>query len=95
MAGSARKPMARFVSVIPTWAPESWVDSERSAVETPAALRSPDCPLDLGPVDRDQGEFSRHEEPAGDHQGQRDTEQEPVHVAHCCGLTAHARHREA
>ena len=28
MAGSARKPMARFVTVIPSCAPESWVDRE-------------------------------------------------------------------
>ena len=41
MAGSARKPMARLVTVMPTWAPESWVDSERSACCTPRAPSSP------------------------------------------------------
>ena len=28
IAGSARKPIARLVTVIPTWAPESWVESD-------------------------------------------------------------------
>ena len=28
IAGSARNPIARFVTVMPTWAPESWVDSD-------------------------------------------------------------------
>ncbi len=37
MAGSARKPITRFVRVTPTWAPESWVDRLRSAVRTPWA----------------------------------------------------------
>ena len=41
MAGSARKPMARFVIVMPTWAPDSCVDSERRARSTPAAGASP------------------------------------------------------
>ena len=39
IAGSARKPIARLVIVMPTWAPDSWVDSERSALSTPAAGR--------------------------------------------------------
>ena len=39
IAGSARKPIARLVMVMPTWAPESWVDSERRACCTPAARR--------------------------------------------------------
>ncbi len=29
--------MPRLVTVMPTWAPDSWVDSERSAGCTPAA----------------------------------------------------------
>ena len=33
--------MARLVTVMPTWAPESWVDSERSASWTPRAPSSP------------------------------------------------------
>ena len=41
IAGSARKPIARLVTVMPTWAPESWVDSERSASWTPRAPSSP------------------------------------------------------
>ena len=41
MAGSARKPMARLVTVIPTCAPESWVERERNASWTPSALESP------------------------------------------------------
>ena len=35
MAGSARNPMIRLVRVMPTWAPESWVERVRSAVRTP------------------------------------------------------------
>ena len=41
IAGSARKPIARLVIVMPTWAPESWVDSDRRARWTPAADASP------------------------------------------------------
>ena len=41
IAGSARKPIARLVTVMPTCAPESWVDSDRSAFWTPAACASP------------------------------------------------------
>ena len=41
IAGSARKPMPRFVIVIPTWAPDSWVDRERIATRTPSAAVSP------------------------------------------------------
>ena len=41
IAGSARKPIARLVIVMPTWAPDSWVDSERSARWMPAAEASP------------------------------------------------------
>ena len=41
MAGSARKPIARLVTVTPTCAPESCVDRCRSAVRTPWACRSP------------------------------------------------------
>ena len=33
--------MARLVTVMPTWAPESWVDSDRSAASTPLAPASP------------------------------------------------------
>src|SRR3954447_22292895 len=33
--------MARLVIVIPTWAPESWVESDRSACWTPRAPVSP------------------------------------------------------
>ena len=43
IAGSARKPMARLVTVMPTWAPESCVDSERSASWTPRAPSSPEA----------------------------------------------------
>jgi hypothetical protein len=41
MAGSARKPIARLVTVMPTWAPESWVDRERSAFWMPLGALSP------------------------------------------------------
>ena len=41
IAGSARKPIARLVMVMPTWAPESWVESDRRARCTPAAAASP------------------------------------------------------
>ena len=41
IAGSARKPMARLVTVMPTWAPESCVESDRSAASTPMAPESP------------------------------------------------------
>ena len=41
MAGSARKPIARLVTVMPTCAPDSWVERLRSATCTPAAARSP------------------------------------------------------
>jgi hypothetical protein len=34
IAGSARKPIARLVTVIPSWAPESCDESVRSALET-------------------------------------------------------------
>ena len=43
-AGSARKPIARLVTVMPTWAPESWVDSDRSASAGPARRRRPRRP---------------------------------------------------
>ncbi len=39
--GSTRKPTTSVVSVIPTWAPESWVESARTARSTPSARRSP------------------------------------------------------
>ena len=41
IAGSARKPMTRLVSVTPTWAPESCVDSDLRALRTPWACLSP------------------------------------------------------
>ncbi len=41
IAGSARKPMARLVTVMPTWAPESCVERLRSAASTPFAPVSP------------------------------------------------------
>ena len=41
IAGSARNPMIRLVTVTPTWAPESCVDRVLSAIRTPAAERSP------------------------------------------------------
>ena len=41
IAGSARKPIARLVTVMPTWAPESWVDSDLRASCTPRAPSSP------------------------------------------------------
>ena len=41
IAGSARNPMIRLVTVTPTWAPESCVDRDLSAIRTPAAERSP------------------------------------------------------
>ncbi len=40
-AGSAKNPMARLVIVIPSWAPLSWVESERRAFRVPAAPWSP------------------------------------------------------
>ena len=47
MAGSARKPIARLVSVIPTWAPDSCVESERQRPLRPlgsaVAGRTPPC----------------------------------------------------
>ena len=71
--------MARLVTVMPTWAPESWVDSERSAVCTPlrAGVTVGGRPLDLGAVDRDERELGGHEDAAGDDQDQRGGEQEP------------------
>ena len=42
-AGSARNPTTSVVSVIPSWAADSSVDSPRSALTTPAAPRSPFC----------------------------------------------------
>ena len=39
--GSARKPIARLVTVIPTWAPDSWVERLRSARWSPCAPESP------------------------------------------------------
>ena len=41
IAGSARNPTARLVMVIPTCAPESWVESVRRASWTPLAPASP------------------------------------------------------
>ncbi len=41
IAGSARKPIARLVTVMPTCAPDSWVDKPRSAFWTPCAATSP------------------------------------------------------
>src|SRR5215218_5448201 len=41
MAGSARKPISRLVSVMPSWAADSCVDSVRSASRSPRARRSP------------------------------------------------------
>jgi hypothetical protein len=38
----ARKPITRFVTVIPSCAAERCVESDRSAVSTPRAARSPD-----------------------------------------------------
>ena len=35
--GSAKKPMARLVMVIPTWAPDNWVLNDLRASKTPAA----------------------------------------------------------
>ncbi len=40
-AGSARKPIARLVIVMPSWAPLSCVDSDRRATSVPWAPRSP------------------------------------------------------
>ena len=41
-AGSARKPIARLVTVIPTWAPDSWVESDCAAPSAaPAPRESP------------------------------------------------------
>ncbi len=66
MAGSARKPMARLVIVMPTWAPESCVDRVRRAFWTPAAagVTGLGGPGDLAAVDGDEGELRRHEDPA-------------------------------
>ena len=79
MAGSARKPIARLVMVMPTWAPDSWVDSERSALSTPGrgGVTLGRGPGDLGPVDGDEGELRRDEDTGSDHQQDRDAEQEP------------------
>ncbi len=39
--GSATNPTARLVTVMPSWAPDSWVDSVRRAARTPAEPWSP------------------------------------------------------
>ena len=79
IAGSARKPIARLVIVMPTWAPESWVDSERRARWTPAAGASPvrRGPRDLVAVDGHERELGGDEDAGGDHEEQRDAEQDP------------------
>ena len=85
IAGSARKPIARLVTVMPTWAPESCVDSDRRASCTPRAPSSPSAAArsTLGAVDGDEGELRGHEEAAGGHEGQREEEQEEGgHDAH-------------
>ena len=71
IAGSARKPMARLVTVMPTWAPESWVDSERSAAARPGRRASPSAAAcsTRAAVDGDEGELGGHEDAArGDEQ---------------------------
>ena len=79
IAGSARKPIARLVTVMPTWAPESWVDSERSACCTP---RAPASPSAGGLLDRDRSTVTKENSaatntPQRDDQQQRPREQQP------------------
>ena len=79
IAGSARKPMARLVTVMPTWAPESCVDSERSAAQHadgPGVTLGGEL-LDAGPVDGDERELRRDEDAARDDEHQRDRQQDP------------------
>jgi hypothetical protein len=58
-----------LVTVIPTWAPDSWVDSERSAFCRPRAL-------DLSAVDGDERELGRDEHPARRDECEREREQQ-------------------
>ena len=78
MAGSARKPIARLVTVMPTWAPDSWVESDRRAVCTPAAPASPllDRAVDAVAVHGDEGELRGDEDAARHDEQQRDDEQD-------------------
>ena len=57
---------------MPTWAPESWVDSDRSARCTPAPWRRPLGSLvDLSAVDGDEREFGGDEHSASQDQQER------------------------
>ena len=90
MAGSARKPITRLVRVTPTWAPESWVERLRSAVRTPCAWRSPSAAAfsTAAPVDRDEAVLGRAEDPARQHQGHGDPEQQPFHAPIVSGASS-------
>ena len=71
--------MARLVMVMPTWAPESWVDSDAQRGQHPlgpGVTLSREL-LDLGPVDGHERELRRHEHAAGGDQQQRDRQQDP------------------
>ena len=77
-AGSARKPMARLVTVIPTWAPESWVESDAQRPLEPLrpGVARGGLLLDLGAVDGDEGELGRDEESARRDECEREREQQ-------------------
>ena len=70
--------MARLVTVMPTWAPESWVDSDRSALCSPWAPRvaGRGVLLDLRAVDGDEGELGRDEDAARRDEREREREQQ-------------------
>lgn len=81
--------------MIPTWAPDSCVESDRRAANTPCAPASPDSaarstvPRSTG----DERELSRDERAAGQDQDQDQCQQDEQQLDHracsgtsCCGL---------
>ena len=62
--------MARLVTVMPTWAPDSWVDSDFSARCTPGArgVATGGGLLDRAAVDGDQSELGGDEDAAREHE---------------------------
>ena len=70
--------MARLVTVMPTWAPESCVDSDAQRPLQPLrpGVARGGLPLDLGAVDGDEGELGRDEDPARRDECQREREQQ-------------------
>ena len=71
--------MPRLVTVMPTWAPDSWVDSDRSPACTPSGRGvTVGCgAVDLVAVDGDERELGGDEEAAQRDQQERDREQYP------------------